>query len=122
MKTRHFRDLLVWQHTMQLARDIYRDTENFPRSETFGLTNQLRRAAVSIPSNIAEGHGRLSDKNLASFLANARGSLNEVETQLELAESLGYISKERLQQLLADCAEAGRMLNGFLNTLRHSIK
>jgi four helix bundle protein len=122
MKTLHFRDLQVWQCTMQLARGIYRATESFPRREIFGLSSQLRRAAVSIPSNIAEGHGRLSDKSLAVFLAQARGSLNEVETQLELAARLGYLSNERLQQLLADCAEAGRMLNGLISKVRNSTR
>ena len=122
MKTRHFRDLQVWQRTMQLARNIYRVTESFPRAEIFGLTNQLRRAAISIPSNIAEGHGRLSDKSLAVFLGQARGSLNEVETQLELPASLGYLPEEALQQLLADCAEAGRMLNGLLNSVRQAAR
>ena len=122
MKTRHFRDLQVWQRTMQLARNIYRVTESFPRAEIFGLTNQLRRAAISIPGNIAESHGRLSDKSLAVFLGQARGSLNEVETQLELAASLGYLPEEALQQLLADCAEAGRMLNGLLNSVRQAAR
>ena len=103
---------------MKLTRDVYEVTQKFPRKEIFGLTSQLCRAAVSVPSNIAEGHGRLSDKNFAVFLAQARGSLYELETQLELAESLGYFPKDQLQILLADSAEVGRMLNGLLRTLR----
>ena len=94
MKTRHFRELLVWQRAMQFARDVYETTQGFPRKEIFGLTSQLRRAAVSVPSNIAEGHGRLSDKAFAVFLGQARGSLYELETQLELAKSLGYLARK----------------------------
>jgi|SRR6185437_2740889 len=118
MKTRHFRDLLVWQRAMKLARDVYSATHDFPKREMFGLTSQLCRAAVSIPSNIAEGHGRLSDRSFAVFLGQARGSLYELETQLELAESLGYISKNALRGLLTESAEVGRMLNGLLSKLR----
>lgn len=118
MKTRYFRDLLVWQRSMKLARDIYSATQDFPKKEMFGLTSQLCRAAVSVPSNIAEGHGRLSDRGFAVFLSQARGSLYELETQLELAENLGYISKDQLQKLFSETAEIGRMLNGLIRTLR----
>jgi four helix bundle protein len=117
MKTRHFRDLLMWQRAMKLARDVYHATESFPRKEVFGLSSQLCRSAVSVPSNIAEGHGRLSDRSFAVFLGHSRGSLFELETQLELAENLGYLSRSQLQKLMADSAEIGRMLNGLLNTL-----
>jgi len=90
MKVKHFRDLQIWQRSMGLARSIYNLTAGFPRSERFGLTDQMRRAAVSVPSNIAEGHGRLSDKSFAVFLSQARGSLNELHTQLELSIHLGF--------------------------------
>ena len=90
MRTRKFRELLVWQDSMALAREVYTLTAEFPQKEKFGLSSQLCRAAVSIPSNIAEGHGRLSDKSFAVFLGNARGSLFELETQLEIAGSLNY--------------------------------
>lgn len=120
MKTRHFRDLLVWQHAMKLARCVYEVVRDFPKEEIFGLSSQIRRAAVSIPSNIAEGHGRTTRKGFAVFLAQARGSLNELETQLELAENLGYLTKSNLQQLLTESAEVGRMLNGLLRTLQQS--
>ena len=103
---------------MKLARDVYQATEGFPRREVFGLISQLCRAAISVPSNIAEGQGRLSEKSFAVFLGQARGSLFELETQLELAESLGYHSRSQLQKLLDDSADIGRMLNGLLNTLR----
>ncbi len=107
------RDLQVWQKAMQFVTDIYRETGTFPRSETYGLTNQLRRAAVSVPSNIAEGCGRSSKKEFAQFLCHARGSLLEVETQLEIAQNLGYISNQNARELLSKTNEIGRMLNGL---------
>ncbi|MBT9331116.1 four helix bundle protein [Paracidobacterium acidisoli] len=118
MRVKQFRDLLVWQKGMALAREIYRVTQSFPKAEVFGLTAQMRRAAVSIPSNIAEGQGRLSDKVFILFLGHARGSLYELETQAELAESLGYLGKQELQQVLSECSELGRMLHGLLNSMR----
>lgn len=122
MKTRRFRELLVWQQSMSLAREVYAVTKGFPRDETFGLTSQLRRAAVSIPSNIAEGHGRLSDKSFAVFLSQARGSLFEVETQLELAAGLGYFQSERLAVLLSQCETITRMINGLLKSIREQSR
>ena len=95
MRTRHFTELLVWQRSMGLARSIYQVTEYLPKSEMFGLSSQLRRAAVSVPSNIAEGHGRLSDQLFRVFLAQARGSLFEVQTQLMLSADLGFVQRER---------------------------
>ncbi len=118
MKTRTFRDLQVWQRSMSLAREIYMTTQAFPKTEIFGLTSQLRRAAVSVPSNIAEGQGRLSDRHFALFLGHARGSLSELETQIELAQSLGYLNATVRDALIGECAEIGRMLNGLLKTLR----
>lgn len=118
MKTKHFRDLQVWQRSMQLAREVYAVTQEFPKSEAFGLTSQLRRASVSVPSNIAEGHGRLSDKLFAVFLGQARGSLFEIETQLELAGSHGFTDIHKLEPLLHECVEIARMLNGLLNTIK----
>jgi len=84
-RTRNYRDLLVWQKAVELARAIYRETANLPKTEMFGLQSQMRRAAVPIPSNLAEGHGRLDDGHFRQFLANSRGSLFEMQTQLELA-------------------------------------
>jgi len=102
---------------MELVTAIYRATATFPKEEQFGLTSQLRRAAVSIPSNIAEGQGRLSEKEFRYFLGQARGSLMEVETQLLIAQNLGYLGPERVDALLALCAEGGRILNGLLASL-----
>ncbi len=118
MKTRHFRDLIVWQRSMKLAGVVYAATKAFPQEEMFGLTSQIRRAAVSVPSNIAEGHGRLTDNGFAVFLGQARGSLFEVETQIELASTLGYIKAADARKIIADCEEVGKMLNGLLNTLK----
>src|SRR5579862_7466163 len=96
MSVRNYRDLIVWQKAMDLATLVYQSTESFPQKEVFGLTNQLRRAAVSIPSNIAEGQGRNSNLDFRRFLGISRGSLQEVETQLELARRLGYLDETNL--------------------------
>ena len=119
-RTRHFRDLVVWQKSMQLTREIYSATSDFPKSEMFGLQGQIRRAAVSIPSNIAEGHGRLSDGSLRVFLSQARGSLFELETQIDLSRDLGYIDAKISKGLLAECDEVAKMLNGLLSVLENS--
>jgi four helix bundle protein len=111
---RSYKDLVAWQKSMDLVTATYRITGGFPRDELFGLTSQLRRAAVSIPSNIAEGQGRLSEKEFRYFLGQARGSLMEVETQLQIAENLGYLQKEQMAPLWQSCAEVGRILNGLL--------
>jgi four helix bundle protein len=89
-----FRDLRVWQESMKFARAIHKSTVSFPRHELYGLSSQMRRAAVSVPSNIAEGKGHRSDKEFSHFLYHARGSLLELQTQLLIAEDLQYISQE----------------------------
>jgi four helix bundle protein len=109
------RDLLVWQKSMQFVTDVYHETADFPKAEVYGLTNQLRRAAVSVPSNIAEGHGRSSKKEFHRFVSQARGSLLEVETQLEIARNLGYLSADGASVLLSKASEIARMLNGLLS-------
>ena len=117
MMGRSYKDLVAWQKAMDLVTVIYRATADFPREEQFGLTSQLRRAAVSIPSNIAEGQGRLSEKEFRYFLGQARGSLMEVETQLQIGRNLGYLESERTDKLLTSCAEVGRILNGLLASI-----
>lgn len=114
MKTLSFRDLQVWQKSMALAVSIYTLTERFPKREVFGITAQMRRSAVSVPSNIAEGHGRLSDPSLALFLGHARGSLYELESQTELALQLGFAEKAAGSEIVEQIHEVARMLNGFL--------
>ena len=111
-----FRDLLVWQKAMDLADAIYTATAAFPRSEMFGLTSQLRRAAVSIPSNIAEGRSSGGGR-FVYHVRIAIGSEAEVQTQIELAVRRSYISAEQARVLLEDAAEVGRMLHGLLNGL-----
>lgn len=118
MKTRHCRDLQVWQKSMILAGEAYALTARFPRTEVFGLTSQIRRAAVSVPSNIAEGHGRLSDRGFEVFLGHARGSLFELETQAELAAKLGFAEHDECEAIIEHINEVARMLNGLLATLR----
>jgi four helix bundle protein len=95
-----FRDLRVWQEAMKLTVEIYRASGSFPKQEQFGLTQQIRRASVSVPSNIAEGKGRGTDKDFAHFLYHARGSLLEVQTQVLLAEQLEYLSAQEAKKLL----------------------
>jgi four helix bundle protein len=119
-RTRHYRDLLVWQKAMNLARAIYCETEALPKNEVYGLQAQMRRAAVSIPSNIAEGHGRLDDGHFRQFLANSRGSLFELQTQLELAGDLKLLNEERCKELMNSCEEVARLINGLVGALEHS--
>jgi four helix bundle protein len=115
---RSYRDLKAWQKAMELVREIYRVSRGFPKEELFGLMSQLRRAAVSIPSNIAEGHAKLSRKEYQHFLGNARGSLAEIETQILIARDLGYINEIDMNHVLNLSAEAGKVLNGLINSLR----
>ena len=102
---------------MTMAKSIYRATESFPRAEMFGLVAQMRRAAVSIASNIAEGQARFSRRDFQHFLRIARGSLAELETQVLLAESLGYLTGDTARDLLAQCDELGRVLAGLIASL-----
>jgi four helix bundle protein len=109
-----YRDLVVWQKSIDLALAIYAATERFPRSELYGLTSQMRRAATSVASNIAEGHGRRSAKQRYSFLENSLGSIYELETQLVMAGRLQYIDREQALALDMATANVGRGLNGLL--------
>jgi four helix bundle protein len=120
MAGRDFRDLTAWQRAMDLAEAIYFQTSGFPNHETFGLRSQLRRAATSLPSNIAEGQGRHSRREFRRFVTIACGSLSEIETQLLLAERLKYLTPEVTAHLIEKCAEVGRLLNGLLRSLSSS--
>jgi four helix bundle protein len=113
-----FRDLRVWQEAMKLTAEIYRTTAKFPKHELYGLSQQIRRAAVSVPSNIAEGKGHHSDREFTHFLLHARGSLLELQTQLLIAEELEYLSGEESHRLLALAEGVGRVLSGLVNSLR----
>jgi four helix bundle protein len=114
---RDFRELKVWQKAHRCTLEIYRHTQGFPAEERFGLTAQLRKAAVSVPSNIAEGCGREGERDFARFLSIAGGSASEVEYQLLLARDLGYLPDERHRPLDAQINEVKRMLNSFIRTL-----
>ena len=116
-----YRDLRVWQYAMKLAVRVYNETEHFPRRELYGLSAQLRRAAISVPSNIAEGKGRRTDPDFLTFLFHARGSLLELETQISLAEQLGYLSEFSSKSLLRDTAAVGSALTGLINSLKATI-
>lgn len=117
MTIRSYRDLLVWQRAIQLVEECYRLTTEFPRSEEFGLKTQMRRAAISIPSNIAEGNSRHHTLEYCQFLSVALGSLAEIETQIELACRLNYVKKSDTQALNASCSEVGRMLHGLRTSI-----
>jgi four helix bundle protein len=112
------KDLVLWQKSLALAIDIQRATASFPRSELYGLVGQMRRAAVSIPSNIAEGAARRTTKDFTAFLHIARGSLAELETQLIIAESVGYLGTAASQELTSKADEISRILTGLLAALR----
>lgn len=117
MSIESYRDLLVWQKAMDLVVEIYRLTKAFPPDERFGLTIQIRRVAVSIPSNIAEGHGRLHRADFLRFLSIARGSLTELETQLQIATRLGYLDARQTEQSWDLVRHVGRALNGLIRSL-----
>ncbi|GMN06972.1 four helix bundle protein [Croceitalea sp. MTPC5] len=105
----NYRDLIVWQKSMNLVELVYKITTRFPSEEKYGLTSQIRRSAVSIPSNIAEGTGRNSKKSFRNFLEISNGSINELKTQLEIAEKLSYIPKEELNTTLKLCNEVQKI-------------
>jgi len=113
-----FRELRVWQQAMDLVQRIYLLTQLFPREEIYGLTGQIRRAVVSVPSNIAEGHTRDHVKEYLHHLSISQGSLAELETQIEIARRLKYISSGQLQETLEDVNSLGKQLNALRNSLR----
>ena len=118
MSGQSYRELVVWQKAMRLVTDTYLVTESFPKSEMFGLTSQLRRAVISIPSNIAEGQGRDSSKEFLYHLSVAYGSLMEAETQIQIGVNLSFIDVNEAEKLFEQCGEVGRMLNGLTRSLR----
>ena len=121
MQGKNHKELLVWQKAMQLVVDVYNLIRLLPKEETYGLSDQMRRAAISIPSNIAEGNARSSQKDMVHFLYIAQGSRAELKTQLELCELIGYISKERLEPVLMQTQEIGRMLSGLIKSTLQQI-
>jgi len=119
---RDYRQLPVWQKTLDLSIEIYRLTKIFPREELYGLTSQLRRAAVSVPSNIAEGYARRTTKELVQFVGVAEGSLAELHTQLTIARRLGYVGGPEVERVDLLVTECQRMLNAMQMTLRERIR
>jgi four helix bundle protein len=113
-----FRQLKVWEKSHQLALAIYKATKEFPKDELYGLTSQIRRASMSIPTNIAEGCGRNTDAEFARFLQIAMGSASETEYQLLLSHDLGFLNKEQYDKLTIDITEVKQMLASLLKTLR----
>ena len=111
---RSYWDLIAWKKSMRFVSEVYRATQGFPREELYGLISQLRRAAVSVPSNIAEGQAHYSAREFHRFLSHARGSLVEIETQIMIAQDLAYLSSDQAERLLLKAAELGRILNGLI--------
>ena len=116
--SKSFRDLIVWQRSMDLVEQLYVVSKRFPADERFGLTTQIRRAAVSVPSNIGEGSRRKRDKVFVNHLDIALGSQGEVEVQLEIARRLRYLSNSDYERTQANVEEVGRMLNGLISSLQ----
>jgi four helix bundle protein len=113
-----YRQLIAWQKSMDFVMDVYEVTKAFPRDELYGLATQLRRAAVAVPTNIADGQARFSPNEFFYFLGRARGALVEVETQLLIAQNLSYFSAEQGQRLLDRASEVGKILNGLIASIR----
>lgn len=113
-----YRDLLVWQKAIELVVLVYRLSAEFPRDEIYGLTAQIRRASVSVPSNIAEGYGRGTRKEYIQFLSIAQGSLKELETQTILAERLSYATSAQVERVLSDSERVGKMLGSLIRSLK----
>ena len=116
-----YRDLAVWQKAMDMVTGVYRAVASFPKSEQYGLSSQIRRSAISVPSNIAEGAGRRQTPAFLNHVAIAYGSLAELETQLLISQRLGFLNGEVVDRLLESTSEIGRMLNGLRNSLKQQI-
>lgn len=118
MASRNYRDLIAWRKAMELVGEIYKATQTLPKDEIYGLVSQMRRAAVSIPSNIAEGEGRRSGNEFGHFLSIAHGSLRELETQILICQRLAYLTDAQAETLISMTEEVGRLLNGLANSLK----
>ena len=116
----NFKELIVWQKSINLVTEIHRITEKFPSNEIYGLTSQLRRACVSVPSNIAEGNTRRSKADYLQFLRIARGSCSEIETQIIISKNLGFINDITFETLSFNIVEISKMINGLINSLKDS--
>jgi four helix bundle protein len=121
MPVRNYRDLIAWKKAFELASEVYHSTKNFPSEEKYGLTSQLSRGSVSIASNIAEGEGRHSSAEFRHFLFIAHGSLRELEAQILISESLGFLKPDVSSKLMGMAAEVGRLINGLCRSLRKNL-
>jgi four helix bundle protein len=121
MVSKNYQDLVAWQKAMDLVELVYTTTRTWPKEELYGLISQIRRAVVSIPSNIAEGQGRTSTKEFIHHLSIAYGSLREVETQVLIAQRLGYHQKDITDNIMAGTAEVGRLINGLTRAMTERI-
>jgi len=121
MSIQHYRELIVWQKAMRLAKLCYHVTKVFPKAELFGMTSQIRRAAASIPANIAEGHGRAHTREYLNHLSIARGSLAELETHLILSQDVGLLEEVALRDCLALADDISRMLSALRRSLENHL-
>ena len=121
MRGKNHRELQVWQKAMQVTEDVYKVVKLLPKEETYALSDQMRRAAVSIPSNIAEGNARGTNKETIHFLYIAQGSRAEVETQMELCFRIGYIDEETMDDVIVQLQEIGRMISGLIKSLTSNL-
>jgi four helix bundle protein len=121
VKAQRHSELVAWQKAMDLVEGVYKITKCFPKEETYGLVSQLRRAVVSVPSNIAEGHSRSGSREFVHRLSIAHGSLSEVETQVEIAKRLGYITGKQQEDIGAVASETGRLIVGLMKSLERRI-
>jgi four helix bundle protein len=117
-----YRDLRVWRDAMTLAESCYQLTRAFPKEEMFGLTAQIRRAAASIPANVAEGHGRENTQSFIQYLRIAQGSLKELETHLLLAERIGFVSSAKTKVFFVQCEELGKMVRSLIRALQMKVR
>lgn len=118
MGIKSYQDLIAWQKSVTLVEEVYRVTHDWPKEELYGLTNQARRAAVPVPANIAEGHGRLGRKEFLHHLSIASGSVQEAETHLSIAKRLGHANEPTCEALMRQTAEVGRLLTGPIRSLQ----
>jgi four helix bundle protein len=116
VKVKQYSELVAWQKAMDLVVEVYTITKGFPREEMYGLSSQVRRAAVSVPSNIAEGQSR-SSRDFVYFLSIAQGSLSEAETQMQIAQRLGYVDASRLEEFAKLAGETGRLIRGLAKSI-----
>ena len=120
MSWSHYKNLIVWQKSMQLVTEAYTIVSKLPKEEIYVLSDQIRRSAVSIPSNIAEGHGRNTEKEFKQFLSIAKASTQELETQLQICINVGYISSEESEKAISLCVEVEKMLTKIIDTFSFS--